>query len=114
MQASHRAARERRSNSEMIQNRLDDERKEKSGGIDRKLKRQIDKKKQAHGNQAITQKGLRLKSRRNLVKCEIVKTATVSYQRLSVLFNSMDRNGRYPCFVASDITINTTHMIYRE
>lgn len=33
----------------MLQNRLEDERKEKMGGIDRKLKRKIDEKKQAHG-----------------------------------------------------------------
>lgn len=35
--------------SRMIQNRLDDEKKGKAGGIDRKLKRRIDEKKQAHG-----------------------------------------------------------------
>ena len=35
--------------SRMIQNRLDDEKKGKAGGIDRKLKRKIDEKKQAHG-----------------------------------------------------------------
>ncbi len=33
----------------MFQNRLEDERKDKMGGIDRKLKRKIDEKKQAHG-----------------------------------------------------------------
>lgn len=33
----------------MLQNQLEDERKEKLGGIDRKLKRKIDEKKQAHG-----------------------------------------------------------------
>ncbi|MBQ3187735.1 MAG: SEL1-like repeat protein [Alistipes sp.] len=33
----------------MLQNRLEDERKDKMGGIDRKLKRKIDEKKQAHG-----------------------------------------------------------------
>ena len=33
----------------LIQNRLEDERKDKIGGIDRKLKRKIDEKKQAHG-----------------------------------------------------------------
>ena len=33
----------------MLQNQLEDERKEKLGGIDRKLKRKIDQKKQAHG-----------------------------------------------------------------
>ena len=33
----------------MLQNQLEDERKEKMGGIDRKLKRKIDEKKQAHG-----------------------------------------------------------------
>ena len=33
----------------MLQNRLEDERKEKMGCIDRKLKRKIDEKKQAHG-----------------------------------------------------------------
>jgi len=33
----------------MLQNRLEDERKEKMGGTDRKLKRKIDEKKQAHG-----------------------------------------------------------------
>ena len=33
----------------MLQNQLEDERKEKSGAIDRKLKRKIDEKKQAHG-----------------------------------------------------------------
>lgn len=32
-----------------MQNRLDDEKKGKAGGIDRKLKRRIDEKKQAHG-----------------------------------------------------------------
>lgn len=35
--------------SRMIQNRLEDERKEKGVAIDRKLKRKIDEKKQAHG-----------------------------------------------------------------
>ena len=35
--------------SRMIQNQLDDEKKGKAGGIDRKLKRKIDEKKQAHG-----------------------------------------------------------------
>lgn len=35
--------------SRIIQNRLEDERKSKAGSIDRKLKRVIDKKKQAHG-----------------------------------------------------------------
>ena len=35
--------------SRMMQNRLDDEKKGKAGGIDRKLKRRIDEKKQAHG-----------------------------------------------------------------
>ena len=35
--------------SRMIQNQLDDERKGKAGAIDRKLKRKIDEKKQAHG-----------------------------------------------------------------
>lgn len=35
--------------SRMIQNQLDDEKKGKAGGIDRKLKRRIDEKKQAHG-----------------------------------------------------------------
>ena len=35
--------------SRMIQNRLDDEKKGKTGSIDRKLKRKIDEKKQAHG-----------------------------------------------------------------
>lgn len=35
--------------SRMIQNRLDDEKKGKAGAIDRKLKRKIDEKKQAHG-----------------------------------------------------------------
>ena len=33
----------------MLQNQLEDERKEKLGVIDRKLKRKIDEKKQAHG-----------------------------------------------------------------
>ena len=33
----------------LLQNRLEDERKDKIGGIDRKLKRKIDEKKQAHG-----------------------------------------------------------------
>ena len=33
----------------MLQNQLEDERKEKAGAIDRKLKRKIDQKKQAHG-----------------------------------------------------------------
>lgn len=33
----------------MLQNRLEDERKDRMGGIDRKLKRKIDEKKQAHG-----------------------------------------------------------------
>ena len=33
----------------MLQNQLEDERKEKTGAIDRKLKRKIDEKKQAHG-----------------------------------------------------------------
>lgn len=33
----------------MIQNQLDDEKKGKAGGIDRKLKRKIDEKKEAHG-----------------------------------------------------------------
>lgn len=33
----------------MLQNRLEDDRKDKIGGIDRKLKRKIDEKKQAHG-----------------------------------------------------------------
>ena len=33
----------------MLQNQLEDERKEKAGAIDRKLKRKIDRKKQAHG-----------------------------------------------------------------
>ena len=33
----------------MLQNRLDDERRERGGGIERKLKRKIDEKKQAHG-----------------------------------------------------------------
>lgn len=35
--------------SRMIQNQLDDEKKGKAGAIDRKLKRKIDEKKQAHG-----------------------------------------------------------------
>lgn len=35
--------------SRMIQNQLDDEKKGKTGAIDRKLKRKIDEKKQAHG-----------------------------------------------------------------
>lgn len=35
--------------SRMIQNRLEDERRGKAGAIDRKLKRKIDEKKQAHG-----------------------------------------------------------------
>lgn len=35
--------------SRMIQNQLDDEKREKAGAIDRKLKRRIDEKKQAHG-----------------------------------------------------------------
>lgn len=35
--------------SRMIRNQLDDEKKEKAGAIDRKLKRKIDEKKQAHG-----------------------------------------------------------------
>lgn len=35
--------------SRIIQNRIADERKGKEGGIDRKLKRKIDEKKQAHG-----------------------------------------------------------------
>lgn len=35
--------------SRMIQNQLDDEKKGKAGAIDRKLKRRIDEKKQAHG-----------------------------------------------------------------
>lgn len=35
--------------SRIIQNRIADERKGKEGGIDRKLKRRIDEKKQAHG-----------------------------------------------------------------
>ena len=33
----------------MLQNQLEDERKEKAGAVDRKLKRKIDQKKQAHG-----------------------------------------------------------------
>ena len=33
----------------IIQNRIEDERKSGKGGIDRKLKRKIDEKKQAHG-----------------------------------------------------------------
>lgn len=36
-------------NSDCIQNQLDDEKKGKAGAIDRKLKRKIDEKKQAHG-----------------------------------------------------------------
>lgn len=35
--------------SRMIQNQLDDDKKGKAGAIDRKLKRKIDEKKQAHG-----------------------------------------------------------------
>lgn len=35
--------------SRLIQNRLDDEKKGKTAGVDRKLKRKIDEKKQAHG-----------------------------------------------------------------
>ena len=35
--------------SRMLQDRLEDERKGKAGAIDRKLKRKIDEKKQAHG-----------------------------------------------------------------
>lgn len=35
--------------SRLIQNRLEDEKKGKTGGVDRKLKRRIDEKKQAHG-----------------------------------------------------------------
>lgn len=35
--------------SRLIQNQLDDEKKGKAGAIDRKLKRKIDEKKQAHG-----------------------------------------------------------------
>ena len=35
--------------SRMIQNQLDDEKREKAGAIDRKLKRRIDEQKQAHG-----------------------------------------------------------------
>ena len=35
--------------SRMIQNQLDGEKREKAGAIDRKLKRKIDEKKQAHG-----------------------------------------------------------------
>lgn len=35
--------------SRLIQNQLDDEKKGKTGGVDRKLKRKIDEKKQAHG-----------------------------------------------------------------
>ena len=35
--------------SRLLQNRFDDEKKGKTGGVDRKLKRRIDEKKQAHG-----------------------------------------------------------------
>ena len=35
--------------SRMLQNHMEDERKDKMGSIDRKLKRKIDEKKQAHG-----------------------------------------------------------------
>lgn len=35
--------------SRIIQNRIADERKGREGGIDQKLKRRIDEKKQAHG-----------------------------------------------------------------
>lgn len=39
---------------------------------------------------------------------------TIGHQRFSSLFSGMDRNRHYPCFMVSDKTINTTHMIYRN
>lgn len=38
----------------------------------------------------------------------------IGYQRFSALFNGMNRNRHYPCFMVSDATINATHMIYRD
>lgn len=37
----------------------------------------------------------------------------IGYQRFSALFNRMNRNRHYPCFMVSDATINATHMICR-
>lgn len=36
----------------------------------------------------------------------------IGYQRFSSMFNGMNRNRHYPCFMVSDKTINATHMIY--